>query len=144
MICSVFHGFPYLLRTLYYWRYYTFVPPLGLGLWFRLALSHVFSWWIINKKGEGGYKIAIVPYYLGCTVLNINMLFAEWSITECDYFQILLLGILSSMKPTIYFQDIHAGDSHSPGFCKYIFPQLQTCTALVLSTDCTEALVHWI
>ena len=30
--------------------------------------------------------------------------FAEWSITERDYFQILLLGILSNMEPTIYFQ----------------------------------------
>ena len=39
-------------------------------------------------------------------VININALFAEWRITERDYFQILLLGILSGMETTIfiYFQ----------------------------------------
>ena len=37
------------------------------------------------------------------------------------------------------FSDIDAAcDSHFPGFGKYIFPQLQTCTALVLSANCTE------
>ena len=35
---------------------------------------------------------------------NLYALFAEWRITERDYFQILLLGILSGMEPTIYFQ----------------------------------------
>ena len=29
-------------------------------------------------------------------------------------------------------------DGQFPGFSEYIFPQLQTCTALVLSADCTE------
>ena len=42
-------------------------------------------------------------YYLGCVVININAPFAEWRITEYDYFQILLFGILSGMEPTIYF-----------------------------------------
>ena len=60
--------------------------------------------------------------------------------TECDYFQILLLGILSSMEPTICFQILYrcCDDDNFPGFGKYIFPQLQTCTALVLSADRTE------
>ena len=43
-------------------------------------------------------------YYLGCMVVNINVLFVEWGITECDYIQISLLGILSSMEPNIYLQ----------------------------------------
>ena len=42
--------------------------------------------------------------YVGCIVANINALFAKWRITEWDYFQITLLGILSGMDPTIYFQ----------------------------------------
>ena len=29
-------------------------------------------------------------------------------------------------------------DGQCPGFGEYIFPQLQTCTALVLPADCTE------
>ena len=43
-------------------------------------------------------------FYLGCMIVNINALVAEWRITECGYFQILLLEILSGMEPTIYFQ----------------------------------------
>ena len=50
--------------------------------------------------------------------------FAGWRITERDYFQVFLLGILSGMEPTIYFQI--CCDSHFPIFGKYIFPQLQT------------------
>ena len=47
--------------------------------------------------------------YLGCMVVNINALFAEWRITERDYFQILLLGVLSGKEPTSYlFWDIDA------------------------------------
>ena len=41
--------------------------------------------------------------YLGCMVVNINVLFAQWRITERDYFQVLLLGILSGMEPTIQY-----------------------------------------
>ena len=40
--------------------------------------------------------------YLGCMVVNINALFAEWRITGRDYLQILLLGILFVMEPTSY------------------------------------------
>ena len=48
-------------------------------------------------------------YYLGCMVVNINALFAELSITERDYFQILLLGILASMlESTLCFLDRNA------------------------------------
>ena len=42
--------------------------------------------------------------YLDMLVVNINPLFAEWRITEREYFQILLLGIIDAMEPTIYFQ----------------------------------------
>ena len=44
---------------------------------------------------------------LGCMLVKINALFAEWTITECDYFQILLLGILSSIEPTMIFTDTY-------------------------------------
>ena len=53
-----------------------------------------------------------------------------------DIFTLLVI-LSSSMEPTVYFQ-IDAGYGHFPGFGKYIFPQLQTSTALVLSADCTE------
>ena len=36
-------------------------------------------------------------------VVDMNALCAELKITERDYFQILLLGILNGMKPTIHF-----------------------------------------
>ena len=79
-------------------------------------------------------------YYLGCMVVNINAIFAEWSIIERDYFQIFLFGILSSMEPSTYlFEDIdRCSDGHFPGFYKHMFPQPQDFTALVLSGDCTE------
>ena len=43
------------------------------------------------------YWMVCSVYYLGCVVLDINALCAEWRIPERDYFQILLLGILSEM-----------------------------------------------
>ena len=49
-----------------------------------------------------------------------------------DYFQILLLGILSGIEPTIYFQMLSVTATFH-FFGKYIFPQLRTCSA-----DCTE------
>ena len=53
--------------------------------------------------------MACSVYYLGCKIVNINALFAEGRITERDYFQILLLGILSGMEPNRYlFSDIDA------------------------------------
>ena len=36
------------------------------------------------------------------------------------------------------FLDIDSGESPFPDFVKYMFPQLQTGTALILSADCTE------
>ena len=75
-------------------------------------------------------------YHLGCMVVNINAFFAEWIITGCDYFQILVLGILSSWTPLLIFR-YRCWAGHFPGFGKYIFPQLQTCTALILSVDST-------
>ena len=78
------------------------------------------------------WMVVCSVYYLGCMVVNINALFAEWSITECDYFQILLVW-----NPLFIFR-CRCCDGHFPGFGKYIFPQLQTCATLVLSTDCNE------
>ena len=43
--------------------YYTFVPPLGLRLGLRLALSRVSSWWVINNKRGRGYECAIAPLF---------------------------------------------------------------------------------
>ena len=77
-------------------------------------------------------------YFLGWIIVNINALFAEWSITERDHFKILLLEILSSHRTRNLFSDINAGGSHLPGFGKYIFRQFNTCTALILHSDCTE------
>ena len=48
-------------------------------------------------------------YYLGCMVININALFAEWSITEYDYFQ-CCLGFFTAF------------DGHFPGFGKTHIP----------------------
>ena len=102
-------------------------------------IQYVFEWPLKTKRPSfclintfSMHWIIFSVCYLGCMVVNINVLFVEWSITESDYFQILLLGIFSGMEPTIYFQlQIRAG--HFPGFGKYIFPQHQTCSA-----DCTE------
>ena len=51
------------------------------------------------------------------------------------------VGTLSSMEPTIYFQkDVDAviAATFQVWHGKYISPQGQICTALVLSADCTE------
>ena len=77
-------------------------------------------------------------HYLGCMVININALLTECSITERDYFQILLLEVFSSMELTIFVFRYECPDGHFLGFGKYIFSQLQTCAAFVLSADCTE------
>ena len=50
----------------------------------------------------------------------------------------------SSMEPPrfpfIYFQIFLTYNGQFPGFGEYVIPQLQTCTALVLSAaDCTES-----
>ena len=84
--------------------------------------------------------------YLGCMVVNINVLFAEWRITEHDYIQILLLGILSGMQiePTIfiYFQ-IYIIDAAVTAtylcFGKYVFPNFRLALLIVL-----RAFVHLI
>ena len=63
--------------------------------------------------------------YLGCMVVNINAPFAEWRITERNYFQILLPGILSGIEPIFLFSDIDAVTaSYFLCFGKYTFPQL--------------------
>ena len=49
-------------------------------------------------------------------VININALFAECNITEPDYFQVLLLGIHSSMEPTALFIFRHIDDAVTATF----------------------------
>ena len=109
-----------------------------------------FDMWVTPKTSRPSFcliiKLSLMHWmvcsvcYLGCMVVNINALFAEWRITERGYFQVLLLWILSGMEPTIYFQIAisRCRDGHFPCFGKYIFPPLQTRIALVLSANCTE------
>ena len=70
--------------------------------------------------------------YLGCMVVNINVLFAEWRITECDYIlsDIIAWDSLAWNPLFIFRYRSRCCDNHSPCFT---FPQLQTCSA-----DCTE------
>ena len=80
-------------------------------------------------------------YYLGCMVVKINALFAERSITERDVtaFRYCCLGFFLAWNLLFIFRYSQmCCDGHFPGFGKYIFPQRQTCTAFVLSADCTE------
>ena len=73
---------------------------------------------------------------LSCMVVKINVIFAEWRITERDYCQILLLGILClAWHRTHYlFSDIaRCCDGQCPRFGKYTLPQLQNRYG-----DCTE------
>ena len=64
--------------------------------------------------------------------------------TWCDYFQILLLEIFSSMEPTRYlFSDIDAAMATFPHFGKYIFPQHVRLSLLCL-VIALSALVHLI
>ena len=71
----------------------------------------------------------------------MNVLFAEWKITELDYFQILLLEILSGLEPNIYLQ-IYNIDAATATFRvldgKCIFPQLQTCSADRTEGSCSS------
>ena len=72
--------------------------------------------------------------YLGCMVVNINVLFAQWRITERDYFQVLLLGILSGMEPTIQylFSDIDAVKATFHILVNTYFPNFRLALLIVL------------
>ena len=78
--------------------------------------------------------------YLGCMFVNINALFAEWGITEQDYFQILRLGILSGMEYNRYL--ISDVDAVTATFNvldrQYIFSQFQTCSADYPEGSCSS------
>ena len=76
-------------------------------------------------------------YYLGCMVGSISALFAEWSITERNVttFRYCCLGFFLAWNPLFCFR---YRCCHFPGCGKYIFSQLQTCTALVLFGGYTE------
>ena len=111
-------------------------------MWVTSKTNRPPSFCLILKLSHAHLKVCsvyIAVYIIWAAVININALFAEWSITEHDYFQILFLGILSSMELFVFRYRYRCCDSHFPFHVgKYIFPQLQTCTALVLYFDCTE------
>ena len=91
--------------------------------WYQNFLTH----WMV-------YSV----YYLGWMVVNISVLFAEWSITEHEVttFRYCCIGFFLAWSSLFIFG--YRCDGHFSGFGKYIFPQRQTCTALVQSADCTE------
>ena len=77
--------------------------------WYDVINSN--SWFLAILKEFSGLPLFKLIFsslcYPGCMVVNINAIFAQWRIAERDYFQILLLGILSDMEPTSYlFSDI--------------------------------------
>ena len=95
--------------------------------------------------------------YLGCIVVNIGALFAEWSITERDVTtsRYCCSGFFLAWNPLgIYFQ-IYLDALKVTFQVLVIFHQRQTCTTLALSADCSECfsspnirhfrlkLVHW-
>ena len=77
-------------------------------------------------------------YYLGCMVVNINALFAEWSITNVTTIRYCCLEFFLAWN-ALFIYRYRCFDDHFSDFGKYRFPQLQTCFALVLSADCTES-----
>ena len=83
--------------------------------------------------------MACSVYYLGCMVVKISALFAEWSITVHDVttFRYCYLGFFLAWNSLFIFRyRYQCCDDYIN--VKYIFPSRQTCTALVLSYDCTE------
>ena len=103
------------------------------------------------------YSMVCSVSYLGCMVVNIGALFAEWSITKRDVTisRYCCLGFFLAWNPLgIYFQ-IYLFALKVNFQVLVIFPQRQTCTALALSADCSECfsspnirrfrlkLVHW-
>ena len=105
-----------------------------------------FNMWETPKSNRLSFFVILLMHwmvcsvcYLGCVAVNINALFGEWRINERDYFQLLLLGILSGMEPTIFFSYIaRCCDGHFSCFAKYIFPQLQTCSAHCTEGSCSS------
>ena len=87
-----------------------------------------------------GWSVQYV-FFLGCmVVININVLFAEWRITERDYFQILLLGLVSGMEPTIFINfQIYVDAAVTTTFHVLVNTQLPLPQLIVL-----KALVHLI
>ena len=75
-------------------------------------------------------------YYLGWMVVNNMRFFLDEASLKVTYFRHCCLGFFLAWSPFIFWY--RSCDGNFPGFGKYVFPQLQTCTALVLSADCTE------
>ena len=93
------HHFKFLEEIRIYWLFHVCFGETRFLKWHDVINSN--SWFLaILKKFSG-----LPSCYLGSMVVNINALFAEWNTIKHDYFQILLLGILSGWnEPTIYFQ----------------------------------------
>ena len=75
--------------------------------------------------------------YLGCMVVNINMLLLNEASLNVTTFRYCCLGFFLAWNP-LFICRYRCCDGHFTGFGKYIFPQGQIWTALFLSADCTE------
>ena len=67
---------------------------------------------------------------------RMHFLLNEAHFTKVTIFGYCCLGFFA-WNPLFIFRN-RCFDGHYPSFGKYIFPQLQTCSPLVLSPDCTE------
>ena len=99
------------------------------------------SFYLILRLCDALDGVFSVFFFLGCmVVININVLFAEWRITERDYFQILLLGLVSGMEPTIFINfQIYIDAAVTTTFHVLVNTQLPLPQLIVL-----KALVHLI
>ena len=104
-----------------------------------------FDVWVTSKTNWPSFCLilklfhAMDSMFRDCMVVNIiNALSAKWSITEHDYFRLCCLGFFLAWSSLFIFRYKCCCNDHFPGFSKYIFPQLQTRTALSLSAVCTD------
>ena len=110
-------------------------PPTRISL---MQTVGRFDMWVTPKTNKSSFWVfqnflmhcmVCSVCYLGCVVVNINELFAEWRITEGDLF---LISFWRHGTHCI-FTDIDACENHFLCFGKYIFHHLQICSAV-----CTE------
>ena len=85
---------------------------------------------------------------LHCMVVNIiiNAFFAEWRITARDYFQILLLGILSGMEPTrhLFSDSVAATATFRLSIVFWMVANTYFCHFRLALLNLLRALVHLI
>ena len=97
------------------------------------------SFWVILKLSLMHPPLMICSVYIsGCIDVNTNVHFLNEASLNVTTFRYRSLGFFLAWNRLFIFRNNNwCCDSHFPRFGKYIFPQLQTCTALVLSGDCT-------